>query len=115
MATRTETEMSVGGYAPQYGIKVLQKGDEKTARGKPKLMLVLTITETASTHDFYLCDASDNFQEIGSALMKRIIEAGRDARRAESGLIVVEGGSDGLRADKAKQGGKLGKPGGEGA
>lgn len=95
------------GYAPQYGIKVMPKGEEMTPRGQPKLMLVLSVIEAASQHDFYLCDVSDNFQEVGAQLAKRINEAGREGRRAESGLVVVEGGSDGFRADRAKQGGKL--------
>lgn len=115
MATKAETEMTQQGLVPQYGIKVMPKGDEMTDRGRPKLMLVLSVIETTSQHDFYLCDVSDNYQEVARQMHEMICKAGGEGRRAQSGLIVVEGGSDGLRADKAKQGRKLNGPRPEGA
>jgi hypothetical protein len=86
--------------APQYGMIVMPKGDEKDERGKPVLMMILTVTTAVSTHQFYLCDVSDNFQHVAKQFHDKVCEAGREGRRAQSGLIVVEGGSDGLRAEK---------------
>jgi hypothetical protein len=115
MATEAESTMTEQGYAPQYGIKVMPKGDERTPKGTPKLMLVLSIAETTSTHDFYLCDASDNYQDIAKTMHDMICKAGSEGRRAQSGLVVVEGGSDGFRSDGTKQGRQFGSPRPEGA
>lgn len=102
------------GYAPQYAIAVMPKGNEKDERGRPVLMMCLTIMETASQHQYYLCDVRDNYQDIAKKMHDMICQAGREGRRAQSGLVVVEGGnSDALRAEK--QGGFLGGPGSPGA
>jgi hypothetical protein len=87
--------------APQFGISVMPKGTEITSTGKPRLMLVLAVSEAASQHQFYLCDADDNYQDVAQQFANKINEAGREARRAQSGLVVVKGGdSNGLRTEK---------------
>lgn len=85
---------------PTYGIKVLPKGSERTPGGQPKLMLVLAVDSIVSQHDFYLCDASDNYQDIAKQIHDKINEAGREARRAQTGLVVVKGDINGLRTEK---------------
>jgi hypothetical protein len=96
-----------------YGIKVMPKGDAKDNRGKPVLMLVFSVVTEQSQHDFYLCDVSDNYQDIAKQIHDRINEAGRQGRKAQTGLIVVEGGSDGLRSDRPQQGRKFSGKGSE--
>lgn len=85
--------------APQYGITVMPKAGAVTARGLPVMMLVLSVDTGASMHTFYLCDAQDNYQDIAKQIHDKINEAGRQARRAESGLIEATGvNSNGFRA-----------------
>jgi hypothetical protein len=85
---------------PQYGIVVQQKGAEVTERGRPKLMMLFQISTSSTNHQFYLCDVSDNFQDIAKKVHDMICEAGNEGRRAQSGLVAVKGGSDGFRAEK---------------
>ena len=98
---------------PQYAVIAQPKGSLTDERNRPVIMLGLQITTSATFHQYYLCDASDNFQEVAKRLHDKICQAGREARRAQSGLVVVEGGSDALRTEK--QGGKFSGPRGEGA
>jgi hypothetical protein len=98
---------------PQYGIVVMPKGDQLLPNGRPVLMMALQITLSGCMHQFYLCDVSDNYQDVASKIDKMINEAGREGRRAQSGLVAVKGGSDGLRTEK--QGRQLGGKGGSGS
>jgi hypothetical protein len=93
---------------PAYGIAVMPKQGFTLPNGRPVLMLTIDISTSSAHHNFYLCDASDNYQDIASKIEKMINEAGREARRAQSGLVAVKGGSDGLRTEK--QGGQLNGP-----
>jgi hypothetical protein len=99
--------------APQYGIVVMPKGTETDERGKPVLMLCLSVSDSATQAQMYLCDAQDNYQDVAKKFHDMICQAGRDARRAQSGLVVVEGGSDAFRTEK--QGGLISGPRGKGS
>jgi hypothetical protein len=55
-----------------------------------KEMLTLQATTSGTLHRFYLCDAS-NYEEVARELHKLIMKIGREAKRAESGLVVVNG------------------------
>jgi hypothetical protein len=92
--------------APTFGIVVQAKGDEKTANGKPKLMMCLQLMTDVSQAMYYLCDVEDNFQNIAQQFSDMIVKAGQEGRRAQSGLLVVEGViPDGYRKEGREPGG----------
>lgn len=84
---------------PAIGVGVQPKGDEKTPLGRPKLMLTLMVGTSHLQFSVYLCDSSD-YEEAAQLFYDRIIEAGKEARRAETGLVVAKGDSSALRAEK---------------
>jgi len=58
-----------------------------------KLWMGLVITTSSITQTIFLC-RSNNYEETAQKLHKGIMEAGRQMRRAESGLVAVNGAGD---------------------
>lgn len=67
-----------------------------------KEMLTLQATTSGTLHRFYLCDA-DNYEDMARELHKLIMKVGREAKRAQSGLVVVEGGMPDALVRKAER------------
>jgi hypothetical protein len=86
---------------PQFGVIVRPKPGEFVRPGVPKLFLALSIITGGTEFQAYLCDADQNFTDIARQLEQGIIEAGRKARQAQSGLMIPKGvNSDALRTEK---------------
>lgn len=82
--------------APEYAVGNMN--NELTG----KQMLTLQITTSGTLHRFYLCDTG-NYEDIARELHKLIMKVGREAKRAESGLVVVNGGIPDALVSKAKR------------
>jgi hypothetical protein len=86
---------------PQFGVVVQPKPGEFVRAGVPKLFLALRISTGSTEFSAYLCDADDNFTDIARNIEQGIVEAGRKARQAQSGLMIPKGvNSDALRTEK---------------
>lgn len=82
--------MSVQVEVPQVGVEVQKISDDVVV-----LMLVFTCSGNQSK--FYLCEANQNYQDIAKKIHDGICTAGREARRAKSGLITVTSLPDSLK------------------
>ena len=78
----TTPDMSQMAELPQYGIAV-----------SPDYQIWLTINYGTAAMSFYLC-GPDNYEEVARKIHKNIMDAGREARRARSGLVVAKGNHD---------------------
>jgi hypothetical protein len=83
--------------APQYAIMAQNMPGETDEHGRPVIYLGLEVSTEMTQHLFYLCHASDNYQDVAKKLHDMICKAGAEARRAQSGLLVVNGDSDAFR------------------
>lgn len=77
-----EAQAPVGPELPQYGIAVNKDHQ-----------LWLTIQFGAAFHQVYLCEVTD-YEDVAREIHKQIMEAGRQARRDKSGLVVAGGNHD---------------------
>lgn len=78
----TETQAPVNPELPQWGIAV-----------NAQHQLWITCQFGAAFHQIYLCEAAD-YEDVARTFHKQIMEAGRTARRAKSGLVVAGGNHD---------------------
>lgn len=90
-----QIEAQASWEAPQFSVGHMN--NEVTG----KQMLTLQATTSGTLHRFYLCDTS-NYEDIARELHKLIMKVGREAKRAESGLVVVEGGMPSALVRKAE-------------
>jgi hypothetical protein len=73
-----------------------------------KYYLALIVTTELTEHRFFLCMA-DDAEKTGNQFRKIIQEAGIDARRHQSGIVVAEGsldtmgGRDGFRKTQGRK------------
>jgi hypothetical protein len=70
-----------------------------------KHYLALIVTTELTEHRFFLCMA-DDAEKTGNQFRKIIHEAGTDARRDQSGIVVANGNLGGLDAIRKTQGRK---------
>lgn len=85
-------DMSQFAELPQYGVAVT-----------PDYNIWLTINYGTAGMQFYLC-GPDNYEEVARKIHKNIMDAGREARRARSGLVVAKGIDDAtLREAKRRE------------
>lgn len=85
---------------PTFGVSV-----QPDAQGK--LWMGLTVQDEAINIVVFLC-RSDNYEQVAREFHKQIMDAGRDMRRAESGLVIASGlnGGDLDAIVQASQGGQ---------
>ena len=70
---------------PQFSI-VAQSNPAKPG----KVMIGLQVAFGMALHQFYLCDTKD-YEQIARQFHKQIMEAGVQAKRQESGIVVANG------------------------
>lgn len=98
----------------QVGFVVQPKGTETGPNGRPQFMIALQIMTPASMSHFYICDVTDNYQDIAKQLHDRLCEAGVNGRRAQSGIVVAKGGINGSGPHAPQQGRQQRRQGGAG-
>jgi hypothetical protein len=85
--------MAVNIDKPQFGIAV--QPDQEG-----KLFMSLIISTSGTTYQSFLC-RSENYADTARQIHDKIMEAGKEMRRAESGIVAVNGSLDGI-VPKAK-------------
>lgn len=75
--------MAINIDIPKYGIAVNQDQENK--------LFGTLMVETSSVRLEFFLFRSDNYQDVARKLHDKIMQAGKDMKRAESGLVVAEG------------------------
>lgn len=84
---------------PQFAIEAAQ-----IEPGNPDsdVILSLVVTTSGSMARYFLCEASQNYQDIAKQLHDKINQAGSAARRSKSKIVTVQALPDGLRNGHGK-------------
>lgn len=74
---------------PQWVVECMQIEDQ--------YVLLLSFSSSGQQTKVYLCEASQNYQDLAKRIHDGICKAGAEARRIKSGLITVKDLPDGLK------------------
>jgi len=80
--------MAIAIDSPQYSVLV-QPDNEQV------LFMALLISTSSTMQQFYLC-RSDGYTTAAREMHDKIMQAGKEMKRAESGLVVAKGSLDGI-------------------
>lgn len=75
---------------PMIGLGLMPKGNETTPRGTPKMCITLLVSTGMIQFQAYLCDVEDA-KEAADLWAEKIMQAGTDGKRQQSGLVVANG------------------------
>lgn len=81
--------MAIEIEVPQWVIEVMQVEDQ--------YILLLNFSSSGQQTKVYICEASQNYQDVAKRLHDGICKAGDEARRVKSGIITVKDLPDGLK------------------
>ena len=74
---------------PQWAVEVMQIDDQ--------YVMMMVFSSSGQQTKVYLCEASQNYQDIAKKLHDAICKAGAEARRVKSGLVTVTDLPDSLK------------------